>query len=92
MNNQQRKRKVIQRLQAALKPTALEVIDESDKHAGHAGSREGKAHFQVQITSPLFENLNTLKRHRMVYDALGEMMQDDIHALAIEARAPGEPQ
>ncbi len=91
MNNQQRKREVQKRLQAALKPTALEIIDESHKHAGHAGSREGKAHFDVRITSPLFEGKNTLQRHRMVYDALGELMQDHIHALAIQARAPGEP-
>ncbi len=92
MNNQQRRREVIKRLQAALRPVSLEVIDDSDKHAGHAGSREGKAHFDVRITSPLFAGRNTLQRHRMVYDALGELMQTDIHALAIQARAPGENQ
>lgn len=77
-------------LQAALLPLSLEVVDESHKHAGHAGARDGRGHFAVTIVSEAFAGLAPLARHRKVYAALGELMQTDIHALAIEARAPGE--
>lgn len=75
-------------LTAALAPVRLDVIDEGHKHAGHAG--EGKGHFIARIVSPAFAGKNPIQRHRMVYDALGEMMPDGIHALSIEAKAPGE--
>jgi len=75
-------------LTAALAPVQLDVIDEGHKHAGHAG--EGKGHFFARIVSPAFAGKNPIQRHRMVYDALGEMMPDGIHALSIEAKAPGE--
>lgn len=75
-------------LTAALAPVELEVIDEGHKHAGHAG--EGRGHFFARIISPAFAGTNPIQRHRMVYAALAEMMPDGIHALAIEARAPGE--
>jgi BolA protein len=75
-------------LTAALAPVELEVIDEGHKHAGHAG--EGRGHFFARIVSPAFAGTNPIQRHRMVYAALAEMMPDGIHALAIEARAPGE--
>lgn len=77
-------------LQAALAPTSLEVVDESHKHAGHAGARDGRGHFAVSIVSEAFAGLAPLARHRRVYAALGEMMETDIHALSIQARAPGE--
>ena len=77
-------------LQAALQPDALEVVDDSHKHAGHEGARDGRGHFTVRISSQAFAGKPPLARHRAVYAALGEMMQTDIHALAIEARAPGE--
>ena len=77
-------------LQAALKPTALEVVDDSHKHAGHEGARDGRGHFTVRVVSPAFAGKAPLARHRAVYAALGEMMQTDIHALAIEARTPDE--
>lgn len=77
-------------LQAALQPEALEVVDDSHRHAGHEGARDGRGHFTVRITSPAFAGKPPLARHRAVYAALGDMMQTDIHALAIEARAPGE--
>jgi BolA protein len=75
-------------LTAALAPVELDVIDEGHKHAGHAG--EGRGHFFARIVSPAFAGTNPIQRHRMVYAALAEMMPDGIHALAIEARAPGE--
>lgn len=77
-------------LAAALQPVSLEVIDDSHKHAGHEGARDGRGHFTVRITSQAFAGKAPLARHRAVYAALGEMMQTDIHALAIEARTPDE--
>jgi BolA protein len=76
-------------LTEALAPVQLDVIDEGHKHAGHSG--EGKGHFFARIVSPAFAGKNPIQRHRMVYAALAEMMPDGIHALAIEAKAPGEP-
>jgi BolA protein len=77
-------------LRAALQPSALEVHDDSHLHAGHAGAREGR-HFSVRIVSPAFKNLTRVARHRLVYDALHSLMPRGIHALAIDARVPGEP-
>ena len=75
---------------AALQPVTLDVIDDSHKHAGHEGARDGRGHFTVRIVSPVFAGKAPLARHRAIYAALGEMMQTDIPALAIEAKAPGE--
>jgi BolA protein len=69
----------------------VELIDESSKHAGHAGWRPGGGtHWRLSIVSARFAGKSTLARHRMVYQALGELMQNPIHALAITARAPEE--
>lgn len=76
-------------LQATLAPLSLVVRDDSHLHAGHAGAREGR-HFHVLIVSERFNQLSRLKRHRLVYDALQPLIPRGIHALAIEARAPGE--
>lgn len=76
---------------AALEPLALELVDESAQHAGHAGARPGGGtHWRLAIVSPRFAGRPTVERHRMVYQALGELMQDPIHALAISARTPEE--
>ena len=77
-------------LTQALVPLSLEVHDDSHRHAGHAGARGGQGHFRVDIVSAAFAGKLPLARHRLVYAALGEMMQTDIHALAIRAKAPGE--
>ena len=77
-------------LEQALQPSALEVVDESHKHAGHAGARDGRSHFAVSIVSEAFAGLAPLARHRRVYAALGTMMETDIHALSIQARTPAE--
>jgi BolA protein len=77
---------------AALEPLALELEDESARHAGHAGWRPGGGtHWRLRIVSPRFAGKPTVARHRMVYQALGELMHDPIHALAITARSPDEP-
>ena len=75
-------------LTAALQPAFLQVSDDSHRHAGHAGARGGQGHFGVDIVSAAFVGKLPLARHRLVYAALGDMMQTDIHALAIRARAP----
>ena len=77
------------RLQA-LEPDHLEVIDDSHRHAGHAGAADGRGHFTVLLVSKRFAGLKTLRRHRLVYETVGDMMLTDIHALSIEALAPGE--
>ena len=75
-------------LRSALAPESLEVVDDSAAHAGHAGAREGR-HFSVAICSARFEGLSRVARHRLVYDALQILMPRGIHAVAIDARAPG---
>jgi BolA family transcriptional regulator, general stress-responsive regulator len=75
-------------LQTALAPTQLDIRDDSARHAGHAGAREG-GHFHVTITSAAFTGRNAIERHRMVYAAAAELMGRDIHALSIDARVPG---
>jgi BolA family transcriptional regulator, general stress-responsive regulator len=82
--------RLTQRLQAGLAPEHLEVIDDSHRHAGHAGAADGRGHFTVLVVSPRFTGLGTLKRHQLVYEAVGNMMATDIHALSIQALAPGE--
>ena len=76
---------------AVLEPLDLDLVDESAKHAGHAGAQPGgNTHWRLTIVSPRFAGQPTVARHRMVYQALGELMQNPIHALAITARAPEE--
>ena len=77
-------------LAAAFEPLALDVIDDSHRHVGHAGARDGRGHFTVEIVSAAFAGQSPLARHRAVYAALGDMLDTDIHALAIRARAPSE--
>jgi len=75
----------------ALEPLALELVDESAKHEGHAGARPGgETHWRLSIVSPRFAGQPVVARHRMIYQALGELMHNPIHALAITARAPEE--
>jgi BolA protein len=79
-----RSERLRERIVAALAPTHLEILDESHLHAGHAGARDGRGHFRVRLWSQQFVGLKPLARHRLVYEALGELMDTDIHALAIE--------
>lgn len=87
---EERVRLIQRRLQDAVQPRSLEVIDESHLHIGHPGARDGRGHFRVRIVSPLFHGLPRLARHRRVYAALGELMETDIHALTIEAFSENE--
>lgn len=81
----------IRRRLGALAPARLELLDESAKHAGHAGAAPGgNTHWRLTIVSPEFAGIPTVARHRMVYAALGDLMQHPIHALAISAKTPGE--
>lgn len=84
MDNSQRLERMQQMIQDALKPEQLEVIDDSHKHIGHAGAKEGKGHFTVVIKSEALDGKRMLQQHRMIYEALGDMMETDIHALAIK--------
>ena len=79
-----------QRLREGLQPERLEIEDDSAKHAGHAGAREG-GHYTVRVVSERFRGLTRVARHRLVYDLMAELMRQGIHALVIDAKAPGEP-
>jgi len=84
-------RDMIERLNAALSPSRLELHDQSDQHIGHAGhDPRGESHFALTIESPVFAGLNRVERQRKVYAALGELMRERVHALTIKASAPGE--
>ncbi len=78
------------RLLEALQPEHLQIDDESHQHIGHEGAKDGRGHFYVQIVSSQFDGKRALQRHRMIYQALGELMETDIHALRIEAFAANE--
>lgn len=79
------------KLQQALKPTQLELIDDSARHAGHAGAREGgESHFKLMIVSDAFAGQSRVQRHRTVYDVLAEELKHQVHALNIIAKTPDE--
>lgn len=88
--NEQRIEMIRDRLLDALEPEMLEIEDESHLHAGHAGARDGRGHFRVTLVSEAFSGQSPIRRHRLVYSALGGLMETDIHALTIQAYAPGE--
>jgi BolA protein len=91
--------RIVARLTEALEPQRLDIVDESDRHAGHAGVRTGPGHahhgggthYRVRIVSAKFTGLNRVARHRLVYDLLPTEFADGLHALALVAKAPGEP-
>lgn len=87
---EERLTKLRQRLEQDLQPESLDIIDESAKHAGHAGAASGGGHFIVDITSAAFRGKSLVQRHRLVYHAAGDMMPQEIHALSIQARTPEE--
>ncbi len=75
---------------ASLNPVSVDIVDESHKHAGHAGAKDGGGHYLLRIVASSFAGKTTMARHRMIYSALGEMMKRDIHALNIQAKTPEE--
>lgn len=74
----------------SLRPTLIRLQDDSHKHAGHAGARDGRGHFSLFIVSRRFEGLSQLMRHRAIYAVLSDLLESDIHALAIQAKTPDE--
>lgn len=78
------------KLKAAFSPTKLLIKDQSHLHAGHAGAKDGLGHFDVTIESEAFAGRRPLERHRLIFSALGSLMDTDIHALRIHASTPGE--
>ena len=87
--NPARVERIRELLLQALSPLSLEVSDDSHKHAGHAGAGEG-SHFRVKIVCEQLQGLSRVARHRLVYDALRDVIPQGVHALAIEARSPAE--
>jgi BolA protein len=85
-----RSERLASRLKSALSPETIEIVDDSHLHAGHHGAADGRGHFSVLVVSERFRGLPTVRRHRLVYEAVGDMMTTDIHALSIQALAPGE--
>ena len=79
-----------ERLTERLNPEVLEIEDESHKHVGHVGAKEGKGHFKVRIVSSEFTGMGRIQRHQAIFAALGDLMATDIHALSIHALSPEE--
>lgn len=73
-----------------LQPIEVEITDQSHLHVGHAGARDGRGHFHLKIISEQFEGRNPVQRHRLIYEAIGDLMESDIHALGIEALTRAE--
>lgn len=88
--NIERMQRMRERIDHALSPASLDIQDDSARHAGHAGAQSGAGHFIVRVVSNAFEGRRPLERHRLVYDAVADMMPREIHALTIDARTPGE--
>lgn len=88
--NESRNHRIQSRLETRFAPARVTVRDDSARHAGHAGAKSGAGHFAVRIESDVFKGRNRLQRHRMVYDALADMLPAEIHALNIEAISPDE--
>lgn len=78
----------IERRLATLNPEQVEITDDSAKHAGHAGARDGGGHFRLRIVASCFAGISVIARHRLVYDALGSLMKREVHALSIDATPP----
>ena len=79
-----------QKLNEALKPDLIEIIDDSAAHAGHAGEKKGGGHFNVTIVAKIFDDKSLVQRHQLIYQALGDLMKNEIHALGINALTPSE--
>ncbi len=83
-----RQERLREKLVARFEPEQLSIADESHLHAGHAGAAGGQSHYRVRIVAEAFRGITPVARHRLVYDAVGDMLRDEIHALAIEALPP----
>jgi BolA protein len=85
-----REEKIREQLERALDPLELMIKDQSQLHVGHEGARDGKGHFDITVVSQAFDGVSRVQRHRLVYDALRDLLESDIHALRISAYAPSE--
>ena len=82
---------MLRRLDSALSPSRIELVDDSEEHRGHGGyNPAGESHFTLRIVSPAFAGKSRVERQRMIYAALGDLMRERVHALSIRASAPGE--
>lgn len=90
MNTEQRMAEMRQRIEQALKPEQLTIEDEGHLHVGHEGARDGRGHFRLMVVSEKLEGLSMIQKHRAVYEALGDLMTTDIHALTIDAYSSSE--
>jgi BolA protein len=88
MNDRAQRMEVL--LQSAFTPSKCEIVDESAMHAGHAGAASGGGHYRLYLVSAVFEGVGKVGRHRLVYDCLRELMQSEIHALALTLLTPAE--
>ncbi len=88
MNNTERMTAIRERIEAALDVHKIDVHDESHMHVGHAGAKDGRGHFSVTVVSPDFEGMTRLQRHQKIYEAMGELMASDIHALRMKLVEP----
>jgi len=86
-----RRQRIEARLREAFAPLALDVVDDSARHRGHAGAASGAGHFKVVLVSERFRGVARVERHRMVYDALEGELREEIHALELSTRSPEEP-
>ena len=91
MNAAERLLEIRRRLEEALQPRELDVIDEGHLHVGHEGARDGRGHIRLRIRSERFAGLTMMQRHRLVYEVMGDLMRTDVHALAIEAQLAEKP-
>jgi BolA protein len=90
MSSSDREARLRERLETRFRPTFLHILDESHLHAGHTGAADGRGHYRIKILAAAFQGLTPLARHRLVYAAVADMLETDIHALAIEALPPLE--
>lgn len=81
MNNEERMEEIKRRIQATLDVQEINVKDESHLHVGHAGAKDGRGHFSIEVVSPDFAGMSKIQRHKKIYEAMGELMASDIHAL-----------
>lgn len=91
MINEKRIKKMTACLTDAFQPTYLNIIDESHKHVGHEGAKSGMGHFRLEISADALNGIPAIKAHRLIYDALGDLMATDIHALTIHIQATAQP-
>ena len=90
MDTEQRLAEIRQRIELTVQPEELIIEDEGHLHVGHAGAKDGRGHFRVFVVAESFDGLTMIERHRVIYQALGDLMTSDVHALSIDAYSSNE--